>query len=625
MVPFYVKPVYVIWFMFRSVRCNCFRKSGMGRMLRIITFGWLSLVAPLHKIHATTCGSGITVFIKSQSNVDDFIGTYCDEFSGNIMIEDDNDGIDDITDLDPLNPVQSIGGDLIILNNNQLVNLNGLSMLTSIGGDLIIYQNLNLTGISGLNALGNVNGDLRIDLHPLLNGISGFSSLYSVSTFHLADLPLLSSLAAFSGLKFINGSLEIAFCSGLTNLTGLESLISLTGLIYLSTNSGLTSLDGLGALTTIGGFALFDNDALLEVNALTNIHSIPGGIRITGCDLLADLSGLGGITMVGGDIQISANPRLTDLSGLASVANLGGGILLSFNAGLSAIAAFSNLSVVTGELLLNSNPMLASLEEFGNLTSIGDNLTILNNNLLNNLDGLSQVHAVGGNLNVTENDLLSDCCALYELLKYMHVSGSVTISNNTSGCLSEADLFTTCNLLPVTLLSFEVELRSGQIEVKWTTAAEHQNDYFQIEHSSDGLEFNNVGIVQGAGDSDALNHYTFFQSNILPGIHYYRLKQVDVDGQFSYSPIRTVQYDNPQDFILYPNPSGDLINILTPYLAGSNQVLEVFSLLGEQLAVLPVKSGVTKINVGSWPAGIYQMRFWNNNSIQRILPFVKQL
>ena len=96
--------------------------------------------------------------------------------------------------------------------------------------------------------------------------------------------------------------------------------------------------------------------------------------------------------------------------------------------------------------------------------------------------------------------------------------------------------------LPVNLKIFKAKAEnSNKVKVFWTTAYEKDNGYFDIQRSADGVIFTSIGRVPGVNHSGILTDYIFYDNNSLKGISFYRLKQVDVDGKFSYSPIERVR------------------------------------------------------------------------------------
>ena len=88
--------------------------------------------------------------------------------------------------------------------------------------------------------------------------------------------------------------------------------------------------------------------------------------------------------------------------------------------------------------------------------------------------------------------------------------------------------------LPVELVSFEGDCISDNVLLEWTSLTEINNDYYTVERSDDATNWEEIAIIDGAGNSIDVNHYSYLDSNSKPGINYYRLKQTDFDGQNTY-------------------------------------------------------------------------------------------
>lgn len=141
-------------------------------------------------------------------------------------------------------------------------------------------------------------------------------------------------------------------------------------------------------------------------------------------------------------------------------------------------------------------------------------------------------------------------------------TGNVTPALNTinwSGLNNFSDFTGNGNgtPLPISLLSFNAQVVLGNVELSWTTATETNNDYFTVERSKDGVDFKQLAQVPGAGNSNSLLNYNLLDQQALEGVSYYRLKQTDFDGKYSYSEIRTVSINTQQaeNISIYPNPS----------------------------------------------------------------------
>ncbi|MGB6037861.1 MAG: Calx-beta domain-containing protein, partial [Cryomorphaceae bacterium] len=112
--------------------------------------------------------------------------------------------------------------------------------------------------------------------------------------------------------------------------------------------------------------------------------------------------------------------------------------------------------------------------------------------------------------------------------------------------------------LPIELLSFDAKLKGTYVDLNWSTATELNNDYFVVERAGEDLIWEPILEKSGAGNSNSLISYSDKDRNPLKGISYYRLKQVDFDGGFSYSDPVSVfnnQIEDREEVFMYPNPS----------------------------------------------------------------------
>ena len=115
--------------------------------------------------------------------------------------------------------------------------------------------------------------------------------------------------------------------------------------------------------------------------------------------------------------------------------------------------------------------------------------------------------------------------------------------------------------LPVNFLSFEGEIDGPWNLLTWVTASEQNCDYYLVERSHDGVSFENIGKVNGGGNSETELHYRFFDKDPLFNTEYYRLKQVDFNGDFEYTPLVALTREDVLDISLYPNPADWSVNI----------------------------------------------------------------
>jgi hypothetical protein len=183
------------------------------------------------------------IMFTTQSQIDSFQFNYpnCTEIEGDVTIS----GFEffEITNLNGLNLVTSIGSDLTIYMNEALTNLTGLEGLAFVGGDLTINGNLYMTNLTGLDNLTFIGGSLIIYWNDSLTSMTALENLTSVGgNLVVQDLPALTSLIGFNNLTSIGGELMINHNITLNSLTGLNNIDagSISNL-YIRNNSSLST------------------------------------------------------------------------------------------------------------------------------------------------------------------------------------------------------------------------------------------------------------------------------------------------------------------------------------------------------------------------------------------------
>lgn len=114
---------------------------------------------------------------------------------------------------------------------------------------------------------------------------------------------------------------------------------------------------------------------------------------------------------------------------------------------------------------------------------------------------------------------------------------------------------------PIELIAFRAYFHEAEqkVELNWSTATETNNDYYTIESGTDGINFRSLDYVDGADNSTSQIDYTYFDAKYdrkYEGPMYYRLKQTDFNGDFTYSPVEMVNITN-KPYVFFPNPSAD--------------------------------------------------------------------
>jgi hypothetical protein len=136
--------------------------------------------------------------------------------------------------------------------------------------------------------------------------------------------------------------------------------------------------------------------------------------------------------------------------------------------------------------------------------------------------------------------------------------------------------------LPVELTSFTARLHDQSVKLDWQTASELNNRGFQVERSTDGKRWTDIGFVAGHGTTAQAMHYYFYDEKPMSGTNYYRLRQMDFDGWSEYSPIVVANAGAAsRPMALFPNPApGGATALYLPEAPVGDAVLEVFDALG---------------------------------------------
>lgn len=179
--------------------------------------------------------------------------------------------------------------------------------------------------------------------------------------------------------------------------------------------------------------------------------------------------------------------------------------------------------------------------------------------------------------------------------------------------------------LPVNFTSFTATLtRDNTVLLEWKADVDAKHSHFIVERSTDGQNYSSIGKVEG------LPPYSLVDPHPAIGTNYYRIKQVDIDGQFTYSKVNTV-YFNPArlSLTIYPNPAEEYITLRFKAEQTENIAIQVSDLSGKivytRQAVINGNNQELKIAVKEWPAQAYIVKaIRNDNSYLVVQKFIKQ-
>ena len=158
--------------------------------------------------------------------------------------------------------------------------------------------------------------------------------------------------------------------------------------------------------------------------------------------------------------------------------------------------------------------------------------------------------------------------------------------------------------LPVELLYFYAEKESNHVRLDWQTVTEINNSHFDVKWSVNGIDFEKIGHVEGAGTTTDVQFYDFIHTSPAPSLNYYRLRQVDLDEKFEYTNIIQVTLDNkPKTSIkIFPNPATDYIVI--DGMAVS-EIVQILNINGQLVKEFQIQGISNQYSVSSLITGTY--------------------
>jgi hypothetical protein len=179
----------------------------------------------------------------------------------------------------------------------------------------------------------------------------------------------------------------------------------------------------------------------------------------------------------------------------------------------------------------------------------------------------------------------------------------------------------TLTAVPVALSSFNVRNDNCIAMLNWTTATEQNSKHFEVQLSTDGINFNTVGIVPSNGNSNIERHYNF-SSNLVNPNNYFRLQMVDIDGSTKSGPIVMVTSTCTNRVItMYPNPSRNTVTVRG--LTGDSRLF-LLDNLGQVIKSIKTSNYSETLDIATLPAGAYLLQVLHNNKVIDNIKVVKE-
>lgn len=481
------------------------------------------------------------------------------------------------------------------------------------GGTLVIQNPQNFTGTPA-NAAANTTGffnrattsNFTGGTLQIGNASSPTRTIGIFSAKPAASNPTNSALGAINpiyNLEVVNANVTALLQTPITvsnNLTISSGTLNANNLAIsvggnwtnngtFTPGTGTVTFNGAAASQTIGGTTSTSFNNLTLNNTFATAPQITLGINTTTSNVLTMTSGV--VNLNSNSMSLSSNAAGALVHGLTSASGwmYGGtvsrafpatGVTIGNVAGLFPIGTSSNFRPFffgksntggsSGSIALtHTDP--GTLATTGLSIIDGASTIIIRNNMF---WGSTLTGGTGATFGIqyggTGLGTVTNLAHLRSMLLNSTIATHVAASGSLTDPRVERSGLTTAQMtnnfyvgsidssspLPIELLSFTAKVLNEMVQLNWSTASELNNDFFTIQRSGTGEKFEDVLQVKGKGTTNSQSNYVATDRDPLPGLSYYRLKQTDFDGKFTYSHVVAVQNDfSGVQFSVFPNPS----------------------------------------------------------------------
>jgi hypothetical protein len=554
-----------------------------------------------------------------------------------------------------LNQTNLIVKDDLILNYTSLALFSDGGNAITVGDDLEVGSNLsntsnyNFTGEIELNGL-NENAGIHISQVDQIGSIKAKLNNLKISTGANTINDLVSILPIAGGNNFeLKGNLEINQGANSSQLNPNNNNLFVGGNWNIYNNTAY--INGTENIEFNGNaFQTISCGSVQEFKKL-KLNKASNNLQLN-CDLLVteilDLSN-GKILLNGNDIELGTNlvnATIQNQSNSSYIVTYDGGYDGKINQHINAVGSYqfptgdiNNYSPINVQF---NNASLSNAVLSAYLMSEAHPMISGSTNYLNKYWNVEPIGISNVNYNISftyaDADIIGSESLLYAFkhnndgwlgapessADFVHgTSSSLNFATNT---FSWNGLFTFSDFtgigdgapLPISLLYFDAKYNGEFVDLKWATMSETQNDYFEVEKTTDGINFESVCKQNGAGNNNGLIEYYDLDKNITYGKSYYRLKQVDFNGKMSYSQLKVVDVLETDNEYLNVFQNNGIVRIYCQTKQPINTHINFFNLAGQLVKSerLNFVSGTNSqyISISELPSGIYLLNINNNQN-----------
>ncbi len=175
-------------------------------------------------------------------------------------------------------------------------------------------------------------------------------------------------------------------------------------------------------------------------------------------------------------------------------------------------------------------------------------------------------------------------------------------------------------VLAVKLINFSASKKNNSVLLLWTTLFEQNSSHFEIERSTDGVNFFKINEKKNAGNSTLQNYYSSIDFSPANGINYYRLVEIDLNGKATHSNILQIIFKKEsQPIVIFPNPSKDYIQILLSNHSNEPISVMIYTVEGRLMKTIKtITTDIFNLKIDDLPKGLYVVNIYNTNTNQKI-------
>ncbi|RYM35442.1 hypothetical protein ERX46_00175 [Brumimicrobium glaciale] len=212
-----------------------------------------------------------------------------------------------------------------------------------------------------------------------------------------------------------------------------------------------------------------------------------------------------------------------------------------------------------------------------------------------------------GQRTTLQNTNISENCDNISLENLMSTR-AILLMGFFNGAIEFSETITTdvISTLPVELITFDAVKQNRDVKLSWKTASELNNDYFTVDRSADGISWETIQTLSGAGNSSHVSDYSWLDVSPYSGISYYRLKQTDYDGKSETFNIVSVVQNEVEELQAYPNPVSHSSTLLG---VDSDKPNRIFNTVGVEVTgnvnISHSPYQKTVLDMSNLPTGLY--------------------